>query len=136
MIEINRNPSPRELRQFAMIWLPAAVIVLGAMARWRFHSPKAAIAIWAAGGALALIALFASSLRKPLYIGWMTAVYPIGWTISHLMLLILFYLLVTPFGLLMRIKRDPMERKFDRSAKSYWIPRERKTGPSSYFHQY
>jgi len=136
MIEINRNPSPRELRQFAAIWLPAAVIVAGAMAKWRFHSPKTAIAIWSAGALLTLLGLAIRSLRRPLYIGWMTAVYPIGWTISHLLLFIVFYLLITPIGFLMRLRHDPMERRLDRSATSYWLPRETKRDSSSYFRQY
>lgn len=136
MIKINRNPSPRELRQFVYFWLPAAVAVLGAMARWRFHAPKTALVIWSVGAVLTLAGIAIGSLRRPLYIGWMTAVYPIGWTVSHLLLLIVFCLLVTPVGLLMRLRHDPMARRLDRTAKTYWLTRPRKSGTASYFQQY
>jgi hypothetical protein len=50
---------------------------------------------------------------------------------------LIFYLVVTPVAVIMRlVGRDPMERTFDRSAKTYWKPR--RTDPSStrYFRQY
>ena len=42
-----------------------------------------------------------------------------------LALAILFYGVVTPTGLLMRLfGKDPLRLRFDREAKSYWIARE------------
>jgi hypothetical protein len=49
-----------------------------------------------------------------------------GWCMTRLILIALFYLVVTPIGLLMRLLgKDFLELKLDRSsAVSYWIPRE------------
>jgi hypothetical protein len=45
--------------------------------------------------------------------------------ISPLFLGILFYICVTPMGFLMRLAgKDPLRRKFEPEAKSYWIVRE------------
>ncbi|MER5768951.1 hypothetical protein [Streptomyces sp. NPDC001985] len=37
-----------------------------------------------------------------------------------LLLLILYYLVVTPAGLLSRLVRDPLTRRWNRSAETYW----------------
>jgi hypothetical protein len=67
----------------------------------------------------------------------MLAALPIGWTISHLVLGAVYYLVLTPIGLVMRLLgRDPMQRRFDRSAKSYWIERTPRTDPSRHFRQF
>jgi hypothetical protein len=51
--------------------------------------------------------------------------------ISPLVLAVLFYGCVTPIGFLMRLAgNDPMRRKLEPAAKSYWITRE-PPGPSA-----
>ena len=51
---VNRNPSPRELRWFGLL-LPLFIALVGAIARWQFGAPAAALGIWSAGGALAAL---------------------------------------------------------------------------------
>ncbi|WP_204840879.1 hypothetical protein [Saccharothrix algeriensis] len=34
----------------------------------------------------------------------------------------LYFLVVTPIGLVARLVRDPMARRWDENAQSYWIP--------------
>ena len=56
---------------------------------------------------------------------------------GYLLLVIIFYLIVTPLGLVMRmLGRDPMQRKFDRSAASYWIERPQHDETARYFRQF
>lgn len=44
--------------------------------------------------------------------------------ISPLILALLFYVFITPIGFLMRLTgKDPMRRRFEPDAKSYWIER-------------
>ena len=72
----------------------------------------------------------------PLIVAYMLAL-PIGWTISHLLLLFVYYMVVTPIGLIMRlVGYDPMQRQFDRAAKSYWIKHDPAAEPTRYFKQY
>jgi hypothetical protein len=67
----------------------------------------------------------------------MYAAYPIGWVMSHVLLGIIYYGLFTPVGRLMRLfGYDPMERRFDGAAASYWVEREPIRDPSSYFRQF
>jgi hypothetical protein len=63
---------------------------------------------------------------KLIFIGWMSLAFILGFAISTALLTVLFYLVVTPIGLIARLAgRDFLNRKLDRSAASYWIMRDR-----------
>jgi len=135
MIEINWKPTRKELRQFAGIWL----VFFGAFGAWRYYMGSHAVAqwLWLAAAAVGIPGLILPALVRPIYVGWMVLAFPIGWTVSHLLLGTIYYLVLTPFGLLMRATgNDPMKRKFDRQAKSYWAEHRTGDDPSTYFRQY
>jgi hypothetical protein len=68
--------------------------------------------------------------------GWMVAVFPIGWTVSQLLLIIIFFVIFTAVAVVFRlIGRDALHRTFDRSAESYWIRRPMAPGVEQYFRQ-
>jgi len=135
MIEINRHPSPRDLRIFSAL-LPLLFFVLGAL-RWHAGSTSGAQAWWITGAGVTLVVLVSSKARRWLYVGWIYAAYPIAWTVSHLLLAIAFFLIATPVGLLLRLlRRDPMNRSFDRAAATYWTPHEPKRDAARYFRQF
>jgi len=71
---------------------------------------------------------------KPVYIFWMKLVFVLGWINTRLILMIIFYILFTPAGLIMRLFRvDLLDRKIDKSKDSYWKKREKKVfNPSDY----
>lgn len=51
--------------------------------------------------------------------------------INPVVLGVLFYLVVTPVGLLMRLSgKDPLRLRFDSATKSYWIRRETAVPPA------
>ena len=65
------------------------------------------------------------------------AAFPVGFVVSHLVLAILFFGVLTPAGLLMRLLgRDPLERKFDEGRKSYWVDLPEPKEPRDYFRQF
>ena len=133
---VNRNPSPRDLRWFGLL-LPLFVALVGAIARWQFGAPAAATGIWSVGGALAALYWLAPPLRRPILVGWMYAALPIGWTVSHLMMGVVYFAVVTPIGLLSRLVRgDTLHRRLDRNARSYWIERPRRSGTRRYLRQF
>ena len=70
------------------------------------------------------------------YTGWMIAAFPIGWTISRLVLALTFYALFTPVALIFRlIGRDALGlHRGDR--RSYWIARPGPETPDAYFRQF
>ncbi|MCH7748918.1 MAG: hypothetical protein IH939_12575 [Acidobacteria bacterium] len=121
VIEINRNPSRRDLLWFGLL-LPVFFALVGVLVWRRTGALTSAAALWAVGGTLsALFALWPASRRR-IYVGWMYAVYPIGWAVSHLLLGVVYFVVITPIGLALRLlRRDPLERRFDRAAPTYWV---------------
>jgi hypothetical protein len=67
----------------------------------------------------------------------MVTLSPIGWVMSHVILGIIYYLVLTPIGLLLRaLGRDPLRRRFETGARSYWIDRGEEPAVERYFRQY
>ena len=137
MLDINWNPSRRELRQFAAICLPVFAGLFGSVVLYRSGSWTMAIGIWAAALVAGAIGFTIPAAVRPLFLGLMAMAYPIGWTISNLLLAATYYLLFTPIGLTMRLfGHDPLERTLDRSANTYWFTHEPRRDPSFYFRQF
>ena len=136
VIEINKNPSRRELLVFGLLLLIFAGIV-GGLIWYKFESPGIAQKVWIAGAALVALFYAVPPIRRPLYLGWMYAAFPIGFVVSHVILGVVYYLVFTPIGLLMRlVGYDPMSRKMDRRAASYWIEHDPHRDPARYFRQF
>jgi hypothetical protein len=135
LVQIKKNPSRRDLLVFVSL-LPAVFGVLGVM-RWRTGSTEAAQVLWGTGLACAATCFLVPSARRWLYVGWMYATYPIAWTVSHLILAVAYFLVATPVAILLRVLgRDPMQRKFDKAARSYWVVRQPNASVSRYFRQF
>jgi hypothetical protein len=80
------------------------------------------------GAALLLIlaGTLAYPVLRPVYIGWMTFAYALGWINTRILLGVFFYLVLTPIGIFLRLAgKDLLDRRIDRRASSYWIRRER-----------
>ncbi len=136
LIEINRNPSRKDLAWFGVI-LFLALVWVGFLVARATHNPSLTWYVAAGAGVLAAVYYVVPPIRRPMYVGWMYAVYPIGYVVSHVLLGVLYFGLLTPAGLLLRLfGYDPMQRRFDRAAKTYWIEREPKGKPSDYFRQF
>ncbi len=136
LITVNTDPSRRELRQFGFIWL-AFLSFFGAVVRFKMGAPAAANGLWVAAVLVPLVGWFFPAFMRVVFVGMSFAAFPIGWVVSHIVLAIVFYLILTPVGLMMRLFRyDPMHRRFDRQAESYWIQREPHPDPKQYFRQW
>jgi hypothetical protein len=132
LIEINWTPSTREVRQFAGFVAVFAALV-GGLLVYRSGAWNAATIVWVIGVAVAAVGLAAPRLIKPLMVGWMLAAYPIGWTVSWVVLLATFY----GIALIMRVFRyDPLDRRIDAEAATYWVEHDQAAGPAAYFRQF
>lgn len=100
--------------------------LLGGWGLWRVWQGGAAWWPWlAAATAAAGAALWRPALLVPLTRGWLKLGDLLHGVVNPLVMLLLFVLVVTPTGLLMRLfGKDPLRLRLDRQAASYWIPRD------------
>lgn len=137
VIDVNWKPPPKQLRQFA-----ALLIVFGGIAGFVLFKKDVvswvgAQWIWGVAAGLGLAGLALPPLIRPVYVVLMAVTLPIGLVVSTLLLGAVYYLAVTPIGLLARILGyDAMRRRSDPAAESYWIKRPGDTKVARYFRQY
>lgn len=136
MIDRNREPSPRELRIFGLLFA-AFFGGLGAIALLRWELVSFAYGLWALAVLVAVPYYAIPQIRRTIVRAWTTITFPIGWVVSTIALGLVYFGVFTSFGLLMRLLgRDPMTRTLDRGAESYWIRKRAVTGSARYFKQY
>jgi hypothetical protein len=132
--EVIKPPSSKTLRQFAGLFL---VFFLG-LAAWRWFTGRQDT--WALGMGIAavvvgLAGMAVPALVRPIYTGWMIAAFPIGWTVSRLILGAVFFLVVTPIGLVFRtIGRDALGLR-RRQASTYWMTKAQSGSSADYLRQ-
>ena len=74
---------------------------------------------------------------RAVYVGLSCAAFPVGFVVSHVVMVLVYYGVVTPIGLVMRLLgHDPMHRGFDRDAATYWVERPAVHDPKRYFRQF
>ncbi len=78
-----------------------------------------------AAGVLAAVSLLVPRLLHPLNVGWMKFALIINKVMSPIIMLVLFAVAIVPAGLLMQLRADPLRRRRQPDANSYWIERER-----------
>ena len=108
-------------RKFGLITSAIVVVLFGLAIPWlfSFNFPKWP---WIFAAVLGSWALLLPNTLKPVYVGWMKFGNIMNWINTRLILGILFYGLVLPFGLVMRLfGKDPMARKLDGELASYRV---------------
>jgi hypothetical protein len=137
LIEINWYPKPKELRNFAITALVASLIIACLLYALKGVKVQWVAIIVAAGFGIFLSSFVSHKLTRIMYLGLILVTFPIGWAISMILLTAFYFLLLTPLGLLFRLLgRDPLCRRFDPAAKSYWLTRRETDSLDRYFHQY
>lgn len=136
-VSLALNASAPRLRQCLGLLIPLAFGAAGFVPTRGIDPMHIAAGIWGFGGLATLVIWLSPGFARAVYVGWMFAAEPIGWTISHAILGIVFYLVITPIGLVVRLLgNDPMCRKLDPSAATYWIPRKPVEDVKRYYRQF
>lgn len=137
IIRINRNPTAKQLNQFGLIWL-GFLTFFGVMAWFKFGSPTVAKGLWIAAVVVPVIGWLVPAFMRLVFLGMSYAAWPIGFVVSHVILALVYYLVITPIGLAMRLfGYDPMTRRSDPDTGSRWVERAgADRGPESYFRQF
>lgn len=112
----------RELGDFGIILAAGIMLLFGALFPWIGDRPTPAWVL-IAGGSIYLVTLLIPIVLFPVHWVWMKLGAVLGWLNTRILLSIIFYLVILPAGLSMRLfGKDPMARRRDGKAKSYRIP--------------
>ena len=123
--EINNiKESKKDLKKFGL----TIGIVLLILSTFLFYKEKkSAIYFGDIGVVFLVLALLAPMILKPLNKIWMSFSIILGWIMTRVILTVLFYLAITPIGLLIKLfRKDFLELKIDKSKSTYWQKREKK----------
>lgn len=136
--DIPFHPTRQTLKPFGALLLLLSLVGIV----FRFLGPQKGGA-WpriAAGfvGLIGIVGLVWPLALRWLFVGWMVAVFPIGWMVSQLVILLVFVLILTPMGILGRFRgQDPWNRgRFADKSAPTWVPVQPQGDPKRYLRQY
>ena len=126
------RPDARELRRFAIAML-IGFGLLGLLAAWRAKGVGTGpIVLWSIGVLLA-IAAFVPRLGRVAYLAVYLPTSIIGYVVSHIILALIFFFVITPLGIILRLMgKDLLQRK----EKLGWIPVKEVKSKDSYYRQF
>jgi hypothetical protein len=128
-------PSSKKLRQFGGLWLA----FFAGVGLWRMMHGHAGIdgpGVIALGAVVGGLGLVRPGAIRLIYTGWMIAAFPIGWTVSKVMLAGLFYLVFTPVAAVFRLMgRDALRLRRREALGTYWTE-HRMADVQEYFRQF
>lgn len=133
---IRWRPDRRTLAQFAEAWMFFLGMVVAPLELHRGRPTSAAIS-WGLAVLGRLIGMVRPGLLRWPYLALALLTWPIGWLVGNVLLALVYYLVVTPIGLALRLRGyDPLGRSFDRAAESYWEPYNPDRGLDRYLKQF
>lgn len=137
MVSLNLKPSEKQLRDFGDIALCMCNII-GLLLFWFDKiSIRGFVIFCLIGLVMYILSRISTMLIKPVYQGMMIVTFPIGWVVSHVMMGVFYYGIVTPIAIIFKIiGRDPLCRVYDPKAKTYWVRYKQSRSAKHYFHQF
>lgn len=136
MIDLNLKPRTKVLRQFSLIWL-LLFVGLGIYNHLNGAGHSTRSVVFLAAASLGVIGLIWPIVIRPIYQAAIIVTFPIGWVVSQVVLIVMYYGIVTPLGLILRCMHpDPLTRDKQPNATSYWLDKTQPADLRSYFRQY
>jgi len=117
---MSRTQSVRQLRHFGFLVGGIFGFIGLWPLLWRHQNPR----LWALALTvlLGVPALVAPRILAPVYRAWMALGEVLAWINTRIILGVVFYGVVTPIGLVMRLTgHDPMRRQFEQAGESYRV---------------
>ena len=135
-IEINKNPPRAQLASFGRLWAPAFAMIFSAMF-WNASVFPGCVISLAIGMLIALVAWVNPLWLKPVFVTLMIVTFPLGMLIGFVLMVCVYYLCIVPIGVLLRVfGKDPLAKRWDSEASSYWIERSDMAPVAQYFKQF
>ncbi len=133
--QIATNHNKKEFRKFG-ITIGVFLILVGLVLFLRRSDYAMTVGI--IGIAFCAFGLILPVLLRPFYIIWMSFASVLGFIMTRVILSLVFYLIFTPVGLVLRLlRKDLLNRKIEPDKQSYWELRpDKEYDPKSSEKQY
>ena len=132
---IKWRPDARELRRFAIAML-IGFTILGLLSAWRGNGiGTASIVLWSIGAFLA-IAAFIPRFGRIVYLGVYLPTSIIGYVVSNVLLALLFIIIFTPLGLILRLMGKDLLQQRRPNKRTTWMPVKEVKTEDSYYRQF
>jgi len=146
MIDLDFDPDEKTLRQFgfialfgfsaiaALAWFELFIFAAG----WLGEARETVVySLLGAGAVTAVLSLIYPKANRPIFVGLSILAFPIGFVLSYVIMGTLFFVVITPIGVLVRLfAEDPMHRAFEADSDSYWSDCRADRPNESYFKQF
>lgn len=122
--EVKRlDRSKKALRKFGFV-VGAFFLILAGWLWFKSRDPVFVGIVGGAGSALLIAGVFVPRILSGTYRLWMGMAFAIGWVMSRVMLIVLFYLVVVPTGIIARLAHKQfMAIDFKTRKDTYWLPK-------------
>ncbi len=115
--------TPMEIRKFAYL-VGSVFILVGCAGVFKHWNVFVDAVLWAAGVMLLLAGLLNPTSLEKVYAAWMGIAFALGWVVSRSILILLFYFIITPIGMVARLfGKKFIDTTFSHASESYWISR-------------
>ena len=122
-MKLTLQEDPRVWRRFGLTALPAPAL-FGLVLWWKDLLPTRWLVLWLGVLlALALVCWARPAWLRGFYRAGMTAGFHVSRALGWIVLSLIFFLIVTPLGFVLRLTRhDPLQLRRQPQARSYWHP--------------
>ena len=119
----NIKTTKKVLRDFGLI-LAIVLAIFGGISLWK--ESESYKYLFPGSGASLILAMLLPNVLKFIYLPWMTVATIIGWVMTRVILKMLYYLILTPIGIAMKLfGKDILDEKINKDKPSYWVPRDK-----------
>jgi hypothetical protein len=129
------RPDGKELRRFAVAML-VGFSLLGLFTAWRAKEiGNGSVILWGIGASLA-IGAFVPKLGRVVYLGVYLPTSIMSYVLSSVVLALMFFLLITPLGIILRLMGKDLLQQRRPKQKAGWAPVKRIKTEDNYYHQF
>ena len=114
----NIKSEKRDLRKFG-ITIGVILLIIAGFLFWKEKESFQILLTF--GVTLCILGIAIPFILKPIYWVWMIFATILGWIMTRVILSLLFYAIITPIGLILRVfGKQFLELRWDKSKESYW----------------
>lgn len=119
----NIRETTADLRKFGITIGSVLIIIAAAL---YFYEKSSFMYFGGVGFLLIVTGLAAPGILKPLNKIWMTFALLLGWLTSRIILILLYYLVITPIGIIAKLfGKKFLDLNISKDSSTYWIKREK-----------